>query len=97
MIVDEMIKCEAITAKNHGLMDTYNPTTSRQWAQKDMSDAELAMKKFVNRLAQNIPDPDAPMIEYLFEKLKVPEQLRVNMTAELKRFTKETLQEFTSS
>ena len=91
MILEEMIKSEANTAKQHGMLQSYDPERSRQWATRDMNEAELAMRKFVDRLAAKLPDPDAPVVDYLMDKMNVPDQLRQTLGSELRTFTKETL------
>ena len=62
-----------------------------------MNEAEVAMKKFVDRLAAKIPDPDAPVVDFLMDKMSVPHPLRPNLGISLRQFTKDTLQEFSAT
>lgn len=97
MVVDQIVRAEEGTAKAHGLLDSYDVDRSRAWAARDMNEAELAMKKFADRLAAKLPDPDAPIVGFLMDKMKMPEQLREGLGQQLRRFTKETLQEFSAA
>lgn len=97
LLVNEIVKAEAQTAAKHGLQANYDMQKSMQWATRDMCEAELAMKKFMDRLAAGIPDPDSPMIDYLMDKMGAPELTRQALTVGLQRFTKETLQQFSAA
>jgi hypothetical protein len=94
LLVNEMVKADAQTSVKHGLQSKYDMQKSMQWATRDMNEAEFAMKKFVDRLASNIPEPDAPMISFLMDKIGAPEQVRASLSIGIRNFTRETLQQF---
>lgn len=93
-LVNEIVKAEAQTAARHGLQANFDIQKSKHWATRDMNEAELAMKKFIDRLATGIPDPDAPLIDYLMDKMGIPDQIRQSLGIGVRKFTKETLQQF---
>lgn len=94
MLVNEIAKAEAQTAARHGLQDKYDIEKSVQWATRDMNEAELAMRKFIDHLAQNAPEPDAPLLSFLMDKMGAPEQSRPSLSQGIRKFIKETLQQF---
>jgi len=94
MLVNEIAKAEMQTAVRHGLQDKYNMESSLQWATRDMSEGELAMKKFIDRLTGNAADPDMPLIEFLMNKMGAPEQTHASLIHGVRPFVKETLQQF---
>ncbi len=94
MLVNEIAKAEMETAVRHGFQDKYNAERSLQWATRDMSEGELAMKKFIDRLAGNAADPDMPLIEFLMSKMGAPEQTHAALIHGVRPFVKETLQQF---
>lgn len=94
MLVNEIAKAEMQTAVRHGLQDKYDMERSLQWAARDMSEGELAMKKFIDRLAENAADSDMPLIEFLMNKMGAPEQTRAALIHGVRPFVKETLQQF---
>ena len=96
-LVNEMVKVDAQNAAKHGLQDKYDMQKSMELAKRDMNEGELAMKKFMDRLAQNIPRPDSPFIAFLLGKIGVPVQLREGMSIGVQKFTRETLQKFSSA
>jgi len=96
LVVNEMVKADAKNAAKHGLQDKFNIDKSMEWAKRDMNEGELAMKKFVDRLAQNFPDPDAPLIEFLMAKIGAPAGIRPNLSIGIQKFTKEALQKFSA-
>ncbi|MES2280400.1 MAG: hypothetical protein V4542_03225 [Pseudomonadota bacterium] len=97
LLIGEMVKAEAATAARNGLQDNYNFDRSMQFATSDFGDCEIAMKKFVDRLAANTPEPDAPMIDFLMQKIGAPEQSRPSLSQGLRRFTRETMQQFSAT
>lgn len=97
LLINEMVKAEAATAARNGLQDNYNFERSMKFASSDFGESEVAMRKFVDRLATAIPDPDSPMIDFLMDKLGAPAQSRPSLSQGLQRFTTETLQQFAAS
>ena len=53
----EMAKSHDIAVKKLGASDLINPNESDKRARRDINDAEIAMKKFIDRLAAKIPNP----------------------------------------
>lgn len=94
MLVNEIAKAEMQTAVRHGLQDKYDMEKSLQWATRDMNEGELAMKKFIDRLATNAADPDMSLIEFLMNKMGALEQTRAALIHGVRPFVKETLQQF---
>ncbi|MCW5886732.1 MAG: hypothetical protein KIT07_01240 [Anaerolineales bacterium] len=94
MLVNEIAKAEAIMTARHGLHDKFDIERSVQWATRDMNEAELAMKKFIDNLAKSVPEPDAPLIGFLMEKLHAPEQSRQSLSQGIEKFARETLHQF---
>lgn len=94
LIVNEMVKADARNAAKHGLHDKFNMEKSLEWAKRDLNEGEVAMKKFVDRLAQSIPEPDSPMVEFLMDKVGASAGMRPSLAIGVQKFTKETLQKF---
>ncbi len=92
--VKEMVREGEDLAKRNNLTDKFDPESAERWAIKDMGEAERALKLFMNRLANKIPDPDSPYLEYLAEKLKLPKPWQEPFRRNLQEFTRNTLASF---
>lgn len=94
LLLNEMVKVDAKNAEEHGLVDKFNPTKSKELAIKDLSQAEAAMKKFIDRLTHRIPGADSPMVDFLMDKVGAPDAIRPNLSLHIQKFTLETLKKF---
>lgn len=94
LLAVEMAKSSMAAMKKLAASDQISSVDSVEWACRDISEAEGAMKKFVSRLAANIPDPGSPLVDFLIGKIGVPEKCIERARHELRQFTKDTLIEF---
>jgi len=94
--IKEMVREGEELAKRNNLIDKFDPASAERWAIKDMREAEGALKHFMDGLANKIPDPDSPYLEYLIEKLKLPKPWQAPFRRNLQEFTRNTLTSFAS-
>lgn len=79
------------TAQQLKAPELYNRETALGEAAKEVAQARRLMRVFVDAIVKGDASPDAPLIDFLAEKLPVSPEKRPHFDERLREFTKDTL------
>ncbi len=92
----QMVAAGQESAKRHGLNEKFDPESAKSWAIRDLNEAKDGMLLFINAMASGFPNPDTVLLDYMIDKLGVPETVKTQFNNKLRSFTRQALIEFSA-
>jgi hypothetical protein len=81
-------------ARRQNFPELFHREKALKAAARDLSEARVAMRSFMEAIATRQADPDAPLIDYFASKVGVPPAVREGFDRHIRDFTKDTLRAF---
>jgi len=93
-VVRHALNSSKLSAIDEGFGEQHDDNRVKTFLLRDWNLAKSSMMRFLDNLALSKQHPEEPLLEFLFEKTGVPENMRKELEVPLREFTKNTLRDF---
>jgi len=93
-VVRDVLNSSKQSAIKEGFGDKHDDNRVKALVIKDWNLAKTAMMGFIDNLSAGRQQADTPLMDFLFNKVEMPDMYKKSLETPLRDFTKQTLQEF---